>query len=108
MKSVFVILSALAVFGAATPAPSEELIARGLALVERQQGCHQCIDNCQAVGGIADAACKIVICAVQVRVTPAGCLQYTNRFLSALSLILNKFKSFTHQQWMVKVARNLE
>lgn len=69
MKASFAVLSLLSALVAASPAPTEENIKRGLELVERQTQCHDCIDRCSDIGGAADAACKVVFCSIQVRPT---------------------------------------
>ena len=91
MKATFFALSTLTAFAAAAvPAamkgmqPSEMLpggltpedlastdfqgIAdkKGVKLERRQEGCKRCIDNCNSIGGLGDAACKVVICAIEV------------------------------------------
>ena len=91
MKATFFTLSTLTAFAtAAAPAamkgmqPSELLpggltpedlaspdfqgIAdkKGVTLERRQDGCKRCVDNCNSIGGLGDAACKVVICAIEV------------------------------------------
>lgn len=67
MKASFAALSLLAALAAADPAASDANIKRGLELVAREDSCHKCIDNCEKIGGVADAACKATVCAVQAR-----------------------------------------
>ncbi|KAL2212886.1 hypothetical protein CC79DRAFT_1394065 [Sarocladium strictum] len=71
MKTAFVLFSALAALAAAAPAPSDDLVARGLQLVKKETQCKDCIDNCRDIGGLGDEACKVVICAIQCVITDA-------------------------------------
>lgn len=79
MKATFFALTALTAFATAAPsingmdqkthermqvARQSENDADGL--LKRQGGCKQCIDNCKSIGGLGEAACKVVICAVEV------------------------------------------
>jgi hypothetical protein len=66
MKAALVLLSALASLGAASPARAVDLDARELT-AEQARGCHQCIDNCEQIGGLGEAACKVLVCAIEVR-----------------------------------------
>ncbi|KFH45243.1 hypothetical protein ACRE_039230 [Hapsidospora chrysogenum ATCC 11550] len=69
MKASFAVLSLLTALVAASPAPSEENVKRGLELVQRQTQCHDCIDRCDNIGGAADVACKVVFCSIQCVLT---------------------------------------
>jgi hypothetical protein len=69
MKASFAVLSLLSALVAASPAPSDKNIKRGLELVQRQTQCHDCIDRCVNIGGFGDVACKLIFCSVQVSPT---------------------------------------
>lgn len=94
MKATFFALSALTAFAAATPSAmgmgkdikASDLLPEGLTpedlaskdfeeiadkkgvnLMRREYtGCKRCIDNCNSIGGIGEAACKVTICAIEV------------------------------------------
>lgn len=74
MKAALALVSALAAVAFAAPSPDieaaeAERVLRGVKVARDDNVCEDCIKRCQEIGGIGDAACKVVICAIQVRVS---------------------------------------